>query len=56
MILITIFAITVPVLLVVAFFTLAERQIMASMQRRMGPQVSGIGGILQPSMVKRWHI
>ncbi len=48
MILITIFSITVPVLLVVAFFTLAERQIMASMQRRMGPQVSGIGGILQP--------
>lgn len=31
-----------------AFFTLAERQIMASMQRRWGPGVSGIGGILQP--------
>lgn len=48
MILITIFAILVPVLLVVAFFTLAERQIMASMQRRMGPNVSGFGGVLQP--------
>jgi len=56
MILITIFSITVPVLLVVAFFTLAERQIMASMQRRMGPQVSGIGGILQPSIIIRWYI
>lgn len=29
-------------------FTLAERTVMASMQRRFGPQVSGIGGILQP--------
>lgn len=47
MILITIFSITVPILLVVAFFTLAERHIMASMQRRMGPQVAGFGGILQ---------
>lgn len=48
MILATILIITVPVLLSVAFFTLAERQIMASMQRRFGPHVSGIGGILQP--------
>lgn len=48
MILASILTITVPVLLSVAFFTLAERQIMASMQRRFGPHVSGIGGILQP--------
>ena len=48
MILLSIFTITVPVLLCVAFFTLAERQIMASMQRRFGPHVSGIGGVLQP--------
>lgn len=48
MILVTILIITVPVLLSVAFFTLAERQVMGSMQRRFGPQVSGIGGILQP--------
>lgn len=46
--LITILTIVVPVLLSVAYFTLAERQLMASMQRRMGPQVSGFGGILQP--------
>lgn len=48
MIIAVILTITVPVLLSVAFFTLAERQIMGSMQRRFGPHVSGIGGILQP--------
>jgi NADH:ubiquinone oxidoreductase subunit H len=48
MIILTIFTITVPVLLCVAFFTLAERQIMASMQRRFGPHTSGLGGVLQP--------
>lgn len=48
MILITVLTITVPVLLCVAFFTLAERQLMASMQRRLGPHTSGLGGVLQP--------
>nr|YP_010388667.1 NADH dehydrogenase subunit 1 [Leontynka pallida]UPQ43834.1 NADH dehydrogenase subunit 1 [Leontynka pallida] len=48
MILLSIVTLTVPVLLCVAFFTLAERQVMASMQRRWGPGVSGIGGVLQP--------
>jgi NADH:ubiquinone oxidoreductase subunit H len=38
----------VPLLIVVAFFTLAERKIMASIQRRKGPNVVGIWGILQP--------
>jgi len=38
----------VPVLLCVAFLTLAERQILASMQRRRGPQVSAAGGLAQP--------
>jgi len=38
----------VPLLLCVAFMTLAERKIMASMQRRVGPNVSGYAGILQP--------
>jgi NADH-quinone oxidoreductase subunit H len=32
-----ILAITVPLLLAVAFLTLAERKVMASMQRRRGP-------------------
>lgn len=38
----------VPLRLSVAFLTLAERKIMASMQRRVGPNVSGFAGILQP--------
>lgn len=38
----------IPLLLVVAFFTLAERKAMASIQRRKGPNVVGIYGFLQP--------
>lgn len=48
MILLTILIITVPVLLSVAFFTLGERVLMASLQRRIGPNVSGFAGVLQP--------
>jgi len=33
--------IVVPLLIAVAFFTLAERKIMAAMQRRSGPHVVG---------------
>lgn len=40
--------IIVPVLVAVAFFTLLERKIMASIQRRRGPNVVGILGVLQP--------
>jgi len=32
----------IPVILTVAFFTLAERKVMASIQRRKGPNVVGI--------------
>ena len=39
--------IVVPVLLIVAFVTLAERKTMASMQRRLGPNIVGYYGILQ---------
>ena len=39
--------ITVPVLLTVAFVTVAERKTMASMQRRLGPNVVGYYGLLQ---------
>src|SRR6201996_266018 len=37
----------VPALLVVAFTTLAERKTMASMQRRLGPNIVGYYGLLQ---------
>jgi len=39
--------ITVPVLLTVAYVTIAERKTMASMQRRLGPNIVGYWGLLQ---------
>jgi NADH-ubiquinone oxidoreductase chain 1 len=39
--------VTVPVLMVVAFTTVAERKTMASMQRRLGPNIVGYYGLLQ---------
>ena len=39
--------VSVPVLLTVAFVTVAERKTMASMQRRLGPNVVGYYGLLQ---------
>lgn len=38
----------VPILLTVAFFTLFERKLMSSVQRRRGPNVVGFWGLLQP--------
>jgi NADH-ubiquinone oxidoreductase chain 1 len=39
--------VVVPALLIVAFVTLAERKTMASMQRRLGPNIVGYYGLLQ---------
>jgi NADH-quinone oxidoreductase subunit H len=41
-------AIVLPVLISVAYLTLAERKIMGGMQQRLGPNVVGFFGLLQP--------
>jgi len=46
--LIKILIIIVPLLISVAYFTLAERKILGAMQRRRGPNVVGLYGLLQP--------
>lgn len=43
-----IFAIIIPLLISVAYFTIAERKIMGIIQRRKGPNVIGFLGLLQP--------
>lgn len=40
-------SITIPLLISVAFFTVAERKIMGAIQRRRGPNVVGFIGVLQ---------
>lgn len=40
--------IILPVLIGVAYMTLVEREILASIQRRKGPNVVGVAGFLQP--------
>ena len=47
-IIILIFAIVVPVLLSVAYLTLAERKVIGWMQYRKGPNVVGPFGLFQP--------
>lgn len=47
-ILIKILCIVIPVLISVAYFTLAERKILGAIQRRRGPNVIGVFGLLQP--------
>ena len=46
--LIMVIAIIVPLLVVVAYYTYAERKIIASMQGRLGPNVVGPKGLMQP--------
>ena len=40
--------IIVPLLIAVAYFTLVERKILGAIQRRRGPNVLGVYGLLQP--------
>lgn len=40
--------VVVPILIAVAYFTLIERKILGSIQRRRGPNVIGFLGVLQP--------
>jgi len=47
-VLIKILIIIVPLLISVAYFTLAERKILGAIQRRRGPNVVGVYGLLQP--------
>jgi NADH-quinone oxidoreductase subunit H len=46
--LLKILIIVVPLLISVAYFTLAERKILGAIQRRRGPNVIGVYGLLQP--------
>jgi NADH-quinone oxidoreductase subunit H len=46
--LIQILIVIVPLLISVAYFTLAERKILGAIQRRRGPNVIGLYGLLQP--------
>ena len=41
-------SIVIPLLISVAYFTIAERKIMGAIQRRKGPNVVGFLGLLQP--------
>jgi len=43
-----ILAIVIPLLISVAYFTIVERKLMGSIQRRRGPNVIGFVGLLQP--------
>jgi NADH-quinone oxidoreductase subunit H len=41
-------ALVVPLLVAVAYLTLMERKVLAAMQLRLGPNVAGFAGLLQP--------
>ena len=47
-IILKILSIVIPLLISVAYFTIAERKLMGSIQRRRGPNVIGFLGLLQP--------
>nr|YP_010620179.1 NADH dehydrogenase subunit 1 [Gredgaria maugeana]WAX04215.1 NADH dehydrogenase subunit 1 [Gredgaria maugeana] len=43
-----IFSLILPLLIAIAYMTLAERKVMGSIQRRKGPDIVGFFGLLQP--------
>lgn len=43
-----IISLILPLLVAVAYLTLAERKVMGSIQRRKGPDIVGVFGLLQP--------
>nr|YP_010199774.1 NADH dehydrogenase subunit 1 [Gracilaria multipartita]UAD89732.1 NADH dehydrogenase subunit 1 [Gracilaria multipartita] len=47
-IILKIIIIILPLLIAIAYMTLAERKVMAAMQRRKGPNIVGVFGLLQP--------
>lgn len=47
-IILKILALIVPLLISIAYLTLLERKVIASVQRRKGPNVVGLFGLLQP--------
>nr|YP_010199524.1 NADH dehydrogenase subunit 1 [Gracilaria baiana]UAD89382.1 NADH dehydrogenase subunit 1 [Gracilaria baiana] len=47
-IILKIIIIILPLLVAIAYMTLAERKVMAAMQRRKGPNIVGVFGLLQP--------
>ncbi|KAI8451391.1 NADH dehydrogenase subunit 1, partial [Phakopsora pachyrhizi] len=46
--LVEVIVVVVPILLSVAFITIIVRKVIASMQQRVGPNVVGVYGVLQP--------
>lgn len=46
--LIEVLVVLVPILLSVAFITVIERKVIAAIQRRVGPNMVGFYGVLQP--------
>jgi NADH-quinone oxidoreductase subunit H len=47
-ILLKILTLIIPLLISIAYFTLIERKILSAIQRRKGPNVVGVFGLLQP--------